>query len=198
MQIIKKELDIIIFESPASKRTIRYCDHQGKMHSFYLSMPRMRFYSVGEQDAWLTPRLVALYVNFVGSDNLCYPALLPNIGFYGDVCLGDMENVFCEKNIYNSFLSSAFDNHGLLLMEFLFLKFEAEINPFIPTGVSGRDFSFIEFFNLWQKNGLDFQDLNFVNKLKNNIIPNLHCNAGSMCEIDSENELFKTYMSLAQ
>lgn len=183
MQIIKKEPNIIIFESPASKRIIKYYDSQGKMHSFYLSMPRMRFYSVGEKDAWLTPRLLALYVNFIGSDNLCYPAILPNIGYHGNVCLGETQYIrLCEKNIYNSFLSSAFDAHGLLLLEFLF-GYKKILN------LENVDFYFIEFLNLWKKNGLDFQDLNFVYHLQNlSLYKAMHL----------EEKLFKTYMSLAQ
>lgn len=181
MQIIKKELDIIIFESLASKRTIRYCDHQGKMHSFYLSMPRMRFYSVGNHKA-----LTRLYINFVGSDNFCYPALLPNVGFFGDVCLGDMRNiVFCEKIIYNSFLASDFSSNGMLLLEFLRFKFKSKIKT-----IKEFNSSVIKFFNLWQENGLDFQDLYFVDLLRDRRADNI--------VIDSENELFKTYMSLAQ
>lgn len=186
MQIIKKELDIIIFESPASKRTIRYCDdYEAKMHSFYLSMPRMRFYSVGNHKA-----LTRLYINFVGSDNFCYPALLPNVGFFGDVCLGDMRNiVFCEKIIYNSFLASDFSSNGMLLLGFLRFKFKSKIKT-----IKEFNSSIIKFLNLWQENGLDFQNLYFVDLLRDSMSYNLTDNI----VIDSENELFKTYMSLAQ
>lgn len=207
MQIIKKFTDSVhyhtcVFDCPATKRIIKfaYLGADGpEQEKFYLSLPRMRFYSiwVGEQHWWLK----RLFVNFIGDDNLLYPAILPNVDTHGEVCLGDMSGRQYIRNasdfeiinrIYTSFVSSSFSpngQNGQLLWHFL--------NHVKNKQCDNTDGEFcqaiIKFLESWQKNGLDFQNESFtyfiIERQKR-----LYANLNGMCDIQCD--IHRNYMKL--
>lgn len=179
-----------VFDCPATKRIIKF-DYLGEdgleREKFYLSLPRMRFYSIWFDDQHL--RLQRLFVNFIGDDNLLYPAILPNVGLHGEVCLGDMANQYVSNasdfeiinRIYTSFLSSSFNPNGQLLWYFL----NHVQNQKCDSGKFCQ--AIIKFLESWQKNGLDFQNESFMKYVK-------EMQKKCLCDIDSD--IYRNYMKL--
>lgn len=198
--------NVLIFESPVSKRIINYV-HLNEKNKFYLSLPRIRFYAVCEfldNNMWVRN----LNLNFIGSNNVSYPAILPNIDAIGSVCFGSMDVVYSLiskdddsliskdddeviNKIYSSFLSSSFNLSGRIWFEFLYFKSKINRNcndsQFIP---SNANIATIEFFEKWEKDGLEFQDRMFLDIIKNTYDYN-HLNW-----LKDQDENFKTYMEL--
>lgn len=174
MKIIDKQLTdsftLFVFEAPASKRVIKY--KYKDCHQFYLSMPRMRFFA--HVDRYRSSRKITirtLTVNFIGSDNSAYPAILPNINQLGDVCMGDInfdrgalqDDDKLINEIYSSFISTSFTLHGAMLVQFLYFNRWVKEDE---QNVSVYDDAIIKFFSNWQEKGLEFQNLFFRDKIK--------------------------------
>lgn len=185
--------NVLIFESPVSKRIINYVHLNER--KFYLSLPRIRFYSVCEflddNNMWVRN----LNLNFIGSNNVSYPAILPNINAIGSVCFGSMDVVYSLiskdddeviNKIYSSFLSSSFNLSGKIWFEFLYFKSKINRNCNVPQ----YNIATIEFFEKWEKDGLEFQDRMFLDIIKNTYDYN-HLNW-----LKDQDENFKTYMEL--
>lgn len=174
MKIIDKQLTdfftLFVFEAPASKRVIKY--EYKDCHQFYLSMPRMRFFAHVNRYSSSFKEITRLTVNFIGSDNSAYPAILPNINQFGDVCMGlgnryinfelqDDDKLINE--IYSSFISTSFTLHGAMLVQFLYFNRWVKEDE---QNISVYDDAIIKFFLNWQEKGLEFQNLSFRDKIK--------------------------------
>lgn len=185
---------VLIFESPVSKRIINYVDFNEVKNKFYLSLPRIRFYAVCEFLDNNNMGVRDLNLNFIGSNNVAYPAILPNIDAIGGVCFGSMDVVYSLiskddddeviNKIYSSFLSSSFNLNGRIWFEFLYFK--SKINR--DCNIAQYNIATIEFFEKWEKYGLEFQNRMFSDILKNTYDYN------HLKRLKDEN--FKTYMEL--
>lgn len=171
MKIIDKQLTdsftLFVFEASASKRVIKY--EYNDCHQFYLSMPRMRF--LADVNRYRSCRKITirrLTVNFIGSDNSAYPAILPNINKLGDVCMGDINFELQDDDelineIYSSFISTSFTLSGAMLVQFLYFNRWVKEDE---QNISVYDDAIIKFFLNWQEKGLEFQNSSFRDKIK--------------------------------
>ena len=165
MKILEVVDDVVVFEVPASNRTITMLfDLSCITKHYYLRLPAMRFCAKGV-DAWRRIGnfyLKNLYGVFLDDGGEVYPMMLPNVYKNGAICLGSMVRNYSTNNlevtigeIYSNFIQSEFTCHGENMWHFF------ENNRKQNLGLAGLDgritSTYIdEFYGVWSGGGRDY------------------------------------------